>query len=128
MVPIDEPGKPVNKRMCLWNGFIAAAPGHPYLAKAIETVVNQVRNRFTSVIAMVSMLGMVIGVASLITVLSVMNGFGGELRGRILSLVPHGYVANPDGGIADWDELGNRLMHSPGVVAVSPLTTPAAMR
>ena len=49
MVPIDEPGKPVNKRMCLWNGFIAAAPGHPYLAKAIETVVNQVRNRFTSV-------------------------------------------------------------------------------
>ena len=78
------------------------------------------RNRFTSVIAMVSMLGMVIGVASLITVLSVMNGFGGELRGRILSLVPHGYVANPDGGIADWDELGNTLMHSPGVVAVSP--------
>lgn len=39
----------VNRRMCLWNGFIAAAPGHPFLAKAIETVVNQVRNRFTSV-------------------------------------------------------------------------------
>ena len=35
--------------MCLWNGFMAAAPGHPFLAKAIETVVNQVRNRFTSV-------------------------------------------------------------------------------
>jgi hypothetical protein len=35
--------------MCLWNGFIAAAPGHPFLVKAIETVVNQVRNRFTSV-------------------------------------------------------------------------------
>ena len=35
--------------MCLWNGFIAAAPGHPFLAKAIETVINQVRNRFTSV-------------------------------------------------------------------------------
>ena len=50
------------------------------------------RNRFTSVIATVSMLGMVLGVASLITVLAVMNGFAGELRGRILSLVPHGYV------------------------------------
>lgn len=35
--------------MCLWNGFIAAAPGHPFLAKAIETVVNNIRNRFTSV-------------------------------------------------------------------------------
>jgi hypothetical protein len=44
-----QPGTPVNRRMCLWNGFIAAAPGHPFLAKAIETVVNQVRNRFTSV-------------------------------------------------------------------------------
>jgi lipoprotein-releasing system permease protein len=78
------------------------------------------RNRFTSVIAMVSMLGMVIGVASLITVLSVMNGFGGELRGRILSLVPHGYVANRDGGISGWRELGGRLQRSPGVVAFSP--------
>jgi hypothetical protein len=49
MVPTDEPGMPVNKRMCLWNGLIASAPAHPYLIKAIETVVNQVRNRFTSV-------------------------------------------------------------------------------
>jgi hypothetical protein len=48
MTPIDEPGANIGKKMCLWNGLIAAAPGHPYLAKAIETVVNQVRNRFTS--------------------------------------------------------------------------------
>lgn len=44
-----QPGTPVNRRMCLWNGLIAAAPGHPFLAKVIETVVNNVRNRFTSV-------------------------------------------------------------------------------
>jgi hypothetical protein len=49
MVPMDEPGAPVNKRMCLWNGLIAAAPGHVYLTQAIETVVNSVRNRFTAV-------------------------------------------------------------------------------
>tara|TARA_R110001592_G_scaffold240929_2_gene501199 strand:- start:17956 stop:19215 length:1260 start_codon:yes stop_codon:yes gene_type:complete len=78
------------------------------------------RNRFTSVIAMVSMLGMVIGVASLITVLSVMNGFGGELRGRILALVPHGYVTGGDGGIEEWQALSTRLQQAPGVVAVSP--------
>lgn len=78
------------------------------------------RNRFTSVIAMVSMLGMVIGVASLITVLSVMNGFGGELRGRILSLVPHGYIADRDAGIADWQGLGTELLQFPGVLAFSP--------
>lgn len=78
------------------------------------------RNRFTSVIAMVSMLGMVIGVASLITVLSVMNGFGGELRGRILALVPHGYVTGGDGGIEEWQALSTHLQQAPGVVAVSP--------
>lgn len=43
MVPHDEPDAMV------WQGFIAAAPGHPFLAKAIESVVNGVRNRFTSI-------------------------------------------------------------------------------
>ena len=80
------------------------------------------RNRFTSVIAMVSMLGMVLGVASLITVLSVMNGFGGELRGRILSLVPHGYVSRAD-GVTGWQALSATLRQSPGVTAVSPYIT-----
>lgn len=78
------------------------------------------RNRFTSVIALVSMLGMVLGVATLITVLSVMNGFAGELRGRILSLVPHGYVNSTGAGIDDWQALATQLSGRPDVVAVSP--------
>ncbi len=78
------------------------------------------RNRFTSVISMVSMLGMVIGVASLIAVLSVMNGFAGELRGRILSLVPHGYVEARDQGIEEWQGLRDQLLTYPGIVAASP--------
>jgi lipoprotein-releasing system permease protein len=85
------------------------------------------RNRFTSVIATVSMLGMVIGVASLIVVLSVMNGFAGELRGRILSLVPHGYVESSSGGIEHWPELLAQVARSPGVVAVSPFITEKAI-
>ena len=80
------------------------------------------RNRFTSVIAIVSMLGMVIGVTSLITVLSVMNGFASELRGRILSLVPHGYV-EAAGGIEDWRGLWQALEEHPGIVAASPFIT-----
>jgi lipoprotein-releasing system permease protein len=78
------------------------------------------RNRFTSVIAVVSMLGMVIGVTSLVTVLSVMNGFGSELRGRILSLVPHGYVEPDEGGIDQWRELMTTIESTPGVLALSP--------
>jgi hypothetical protein len=49
MVPIDEPGSKIGHRSCLWNGLLAVAPGHPFLAKTIELVVNNVRNRFTSV-------------------------------------------------------------------------------
>ncbi len=49
MVPQDEPGKSTGHRMCLWNGFIAAAPGHAYLAETLQSVVNNIRNRFTSV-------------------------------------------------------------------------------
>jgi len=49
MVPIDEPGSNVGHRSCLWNGLLAVAPGHPMLAQTIELVVNNIRNRFTSV-------------------------------------------------------------------------------
>jgi len=49
MTPVDEPGMSAGHRMCLWNGFIASAPGHPFLARVIENVVNNARNRFTSV-------------------------------------------------------------------------------
>jgi len=81
------------------------------------------RNRFTAVIAMVSMLGMVLGVASLITVLSVMNGFAGELRGRILALVPHGYVELPRGTGTPWQETLQQLEARPDILAASPYIT-----
>jgi len=85
------------------------------------------RNRFTSVIATVSMLGMVLGVASLIVVLSVMNGFADELRGRILSLVPHGFVEIPGGAQQPWREFLAKVKHSDGVVAASPYITEKAI-
>jgi lipoprotein-releasing system permease protein len=78
------------------------------------------RSRFTGLIASISMLGMVLGVATLITVLSVMNGFAAELRGRILSLVPHGYVQSADGPLSEWSALAERLRKQAGVVGVAP--------
>jgi hypothetical protein len=44
-----QPGIASNTTMCLWNGFIASTPGHPFLVQALETLVNQVRNRFTTI-------------------------------------------------------------------------------
>jgi hypothetical protein len=49
MVPIDEPGTSEGHRSCLWNGLLAVTPGHPFIAQTIELVVNNIRNRFTSV-------------------------------------------------------------------------------
>ena len=56
MIPLDsDPGRNNNHTMCLWNGLLAAAPGHPFLAAVIEAVVNNVRNKFTRVDIMQSM-------------------------------------------------------------------------
>jgi lipoprotein-releasing system permease protein len=76
------------------------------------------RSRFTQLVSLASMVGMVLGVASLITVLSVMNGFAGELRGRIMALVPHGYVIG--GAEVDWDALANALEARDDIVATAP--------
>ena len=69
------------------------------------------------------MLGMVLGVASLITVLSIMNGFAAELRDRILALVPHGFVVAAEGRIEGWPQLAEALALQPGVVGVAPYLT-----
>ena len=64
---------------------------------------SQRRNGFISFISGVSMLGIALGVAALIIVLSVMNGFQKEVRDRMLSVVPHVEVFNLDGSpMADW--------------------------
>ena len=46
---LAQPGDQIGHRSCLWNGLIASAPGHPFLARTIEIVVNNIRNRFTAV-------------------------------------------------------------------------------
>jgi lipoprotein-releasing system permease protein len=83
------------------------------------------RSRFTSLVSLASMVGMVLGVASLITVLSVMNGFGGELRQRILALVPHAYVEGPRE--TDWASLSEALLTHPEVRAAAPFVRETAL-
>jgi lipoprotein-releasing system permease protein len=79
------------------------------------------RNRFTALVSLVSLLGMVLGVASLIVVLSVMNGFAAELRERILALVPHGYIEFDDPALAaDWERIAEDIARDPAVRGVAP--------
>jgi lipoprotein-releasing system permease protein len=76
---------------------------------------------FISVIAVFSLLGIMLGVATLIIVMSVMNGFRAELLHEILGLNGHlGIVAGP-GGLRDFDDVTAKVKSVPGVVAVHPL-------
>lgn len=77
-------------------------------------------NRFVSFISIISMVGVAIGVAVLIVVLSVMNGFEQELRNRILSLTSHATISAFGSGLTDWREMARRAQENPEVVATAP--------
>lgn len=75
---------------------------------------------FISVIAGFSFLGIMLGVATLIIVMSVMNGFRAELIGRILGLNGHITVYSRLGAVTNYEPLMERLAHIPGVEQVTP--------
>jgi lipoprotein-releasing system permease protein len=75
---------------------------------------------FVSLIAGIAILGLALGVAVLIVVLSVMNGFEEELRSRILSLTGHATVSGLEGRIPDWRPDLTKLTTLRGVEAVAP--------
>lgn len=75
---------------------------------------------FISVIAGFSFLGIMLGVATLIIVMSVMNGFRAELIGRILGLNGHMNVYSYSGSIVTYEPLMARLQKIPGIVSAAP--------
>ena len=78
------------------------------------------REGFISIIAWFSLLGIMLGVATLIIVMSVMNGFRAELLGRILGLNGHVGVYAPVGGMTEFDRLAEQIRKLPGIVRVTP--------
>jgi lipoprotein-releasing system permease protein len=82
------------------------------------------RNAFISFISLVSMLGIGLGVAALIIVLSVMNGFQKEVSDRMLKAIPHIQLMNDSGdAIPDWAALAKKAQAlEPGIVAAAPYT------
>ncbi|HZV99848.1 MAG TPA: lipoprotein-releasing ABC transporter permease subunit [Methylophilaceae bacterium] len=78
------------------------------------------RNHFISFISLTSMVGIALGVAALIIVLSVMNGFQQELRTRILGVASHVQVTGPNNVLNDWQRLQDRLRNSEHVQATAP--------
>lgn len=77
------------------------------------------RNGFISFISMFSMVGMMLGVATLIIVLSVMNGFDRELKTRILGMVPHGIIYFKD-PTTDWEKHADAISNHERIAGVAP--------
>lgn len=80
------------------------------------------RSQFVSFITLISLLGIALGVAALIVILSVMNGFEGELRTRLLSMSAHGTVSAETRRIEDWPALTRQIEGQAGVLAAAPFT------
>ncbi|HSO06870.1 MAG TPA: lipoprotein-releasing ABC transporter permease subunit [Pelomicrobium sp.] len=78
------------------------------------------RNHFISFISLISMLGIALGVAALITVLSVMNGFQKELRARILGVASHVQITGPGNVLPEWRKVMQESRQNPEVVAAAP--------
>lgn len=75
---------------------------------------------FVSFISWVSMLGVAVGVAALIVILSVMNGFEAELRTRLLNLSSHATLSATPDQLSDWQTLAAHAKQVPGVIGVAP--------
>jgi lipoprotein-releasing system permease protein len=78
------------------------------------------RNSFISFISLVSMLGIALGVAALIIVISVMNGFQTELRSRMLTATSHLELKGIDGPMTDWQAVAAKLKEQKEVAALAP--------
>jgi lipoprotein-releasing system permease protein len=86
------------------------------------------RNGFISFISGVSMLGIALGVAALIIVLSVMNGFQKEVRDRMLSVIAHVEVMAPFGAaLPDWQATATKASQNPQVIGAAPFVATQAL-
>lgn len=85
------------------------------------------RDHFISFISLSSMLGVALGVAALITVLSVMNGFEKELRTRILGMTSHAFITGANGTLQDWQSLQGLIGERPHVLDSAPFVEGQAM-
>jgi len=78
------------------------------------------RNHFISFISLISMLGIALGITALITVMSVMNGFEREIRGRILGVASHVQVLGNDGRLSGWEKVAAQARANPAVLDAAP--------
>lgn len=84
-------------------------------------------DRFLSLMSWFSLIGMTIGVVSLVVVTAVMNGFEAELQKRVLSVLPHAYIEGPHQRLDNWSAYREQISEAEGLVASAPYVGGKAM-
>ncbi|KVG34804.1 lipoprotein-releasing ABC transporter permease subunit [Burkholderia ubonensis] len=84
-------------------------------------------NGFISFIAVASMSGIALGVAALIIVLSVMNGFRSEVRDRMLAVLAHIEIFSPTGTMPDWKQTAGESLRNSSVKSAAPYVEAQAL-
>ena len=87
---------------------------------ALRYVRSRRGNRFTTFVSLLSVAGIALGVAALIIVLSVMNGFEREVSRHVLGMSAHAMILPVRGLMQDWPDLREQALSEPGVVAAAP--------
>ena len=86
------------------------------------------RNGFISFISFISVAGIALGVAALIVVISVMNGFQTEVRDRMLNVIPHIQIFGVNGGpIPEWHDVAKIVQRDPAVTGAAPFVSGQAL-
>ncbi|MEY2624048.1 MAG: hypothetical protein RLZZ101_1283 [Pseudomonadota bacterium] len=105
----------------MWKIPIELEIGLKYTRSRRRKAVGQ-RDGFLSFISGISMAGIALGVAALIVVLSVMNGFQKEVRDRMLSVLSHIEITSPN-GLSDWEPIAETLAKQAHVLGVAPMVS-----
>ena len=94
---------------------------------AFRFAVASAGDQLISFMSLISIAGLVLGVAVLVVVLSVMNGFEEELQSRVLGVMPHGLIYDDQSGFEDWQSAIMRFSSHPSVLAAAPVAEGTAV-
>ncbi len=97
------------------------------LFTATRYIRSKRRNRFASFVSIVSIAGIALGVAALVIVLSVMNGFEREVTRHVLGMTAHAVIVQQGSAISGWEAIDDRIRQDPRVVATSPYVRASGM-
>ncbi|MEC7885799.1 MAG: lipoprotein-releasing ABC transporter permease subunit [Pseudomonadota bacterium] len=94
---------------------------------ALKYMKSKKSSRFTSIISKSSIVGITIGIAVIITVLSIMNGFHSEMRNKILGMISHVIITGPDYELSNWQNIHSKIKNNNEVLSSAPYIEEKAM-